>query len=250
MTLRLSTEHSLFSLALIHRAESNQSSSLSSTENITVGNSSVGNNSIVNATMASNSSGNITLTNVTLANNSSGNITLTDVTLANNSSGNITITNIAAEQNSPTDALNVTEFNKNASNATLNEAESPPCQETLEIRRRAFVIMFKLSYSDNSEQWSYYHEGGKVKVCLFILHAICTRFCEPRTRLTCRLTLQIYHLLYQCEHRGNSAALIAARHFATLGRFVSERRRCFSHKYSVMMTSVYSESISLSGQKH
>ena len=172
MTLRLLTEHSLFSLALIHRAESNQSSSLSSTENITVGNSSVGNNSIVNATMASNSSGNITLTNVTLANNSSGNITLTDVTLANNSSGNITITNIAEEQNSSTDALNVTEFNKNASNATLNEAESPPCQETLEIRRRAFVIMFKLSYSDNSEQWSYYHEGGKVKVCLFILHAI------------------------------------------------------------------------------
>ena len=185
-----------------------------------------------------------------MASNSSGNITLTNVTLANNSSGNITITNIAVEQNSSTDALNVTEFNKNASNATLNEAESPPCQETLEIRRRAFVIMFKLSYSDNSEQWSYYHEGGKVKVCLFILHAICTRFCEPRTRLTFRLTLQIYHLLYQCEHRGNSAALIAAHHYATLGRFVSERRRCFSHKYSVMMTSVYSESISLSGQKH
>ena len=106
--------------------------------------------------------------------------------------------------------------------------------------------MFKLSYSDNSEQWSYYYEGGKVKVCLFILHAICTRFCEPRTRLT----LQIYHLLYQCEQSGNSAALIAPRHFAALGRFVSGRRLCFSHEYSVMMTSVYSESISLSGQKH
>lgn len=196
--------------------------------------------------MASNSSGNITLTNVTLANNSSGNITLTDVTLANNSSGNITIANIAVGQNSSTDALNVTEFNKNTSNATFNEAESPPCQEILEIRRRAFVKMFKLSYSDNSEQWSYYYEGGKVKVCLFILHAICTRFCEPRTRLT----LQIYHLLYQCEQSGNSAALIATRHFVTLRRFVSGRRLCFSHKYSVMMTSVYSESISLSGQKH
>lgn len=185
--------------------------------------------------MASNSSGNISLTNVTLANNSSGNITLTDVTLANNSSGNITNANIAVGQNSSTDALNVTEFNKNSSNATFNEAESPPCREILEIRRTAFVIMFKLSYSDNSEQWSYYHEGGKVKVCLFILHAICTRFCEPRTRLTCRLTFQIYHLLYQCGHSGNSAALIAPRHFATLGRFVSERRLCFSHKYLVMM---------------
>ena len=94
--------------------------------------------------MASNSSGNITLTNVTLANNSSGTITITDATLANNSSGNITITNIAVGQNSSTDALNVTEFNTNTSNATLNEVESPPCQEILEIRRRAFVEMFKL----------------------------------------------------------------------------------------------------------
>ena len=129
---------------------SNQSSSLSSTENVTVGNSSVGNNPIINATMAT---------------NSSRNITLTDVTLAYNSSGNITNSNIAMGQNSSMDLLNFTETNKNTSNATLDEAESPPCQEILEIRRRAFIKMFKLSYSDNSEQWSYYHEGGEVKVC-------------------------------------------------------------------------------------
>ena len=118
-----------------------------------------------NVTSAHNSSGNITLANSTAALNSS--VEAHNVTLANNSSGNMTMTNNSTGQNSSVEAHNVTMANITG-NSSANAATNKSCFKTVTFRRKSFVKVFILWYSDNGKDWKKYHEGGAVKVCLVV----------------------------------------------------------------------------------
>ena len=91
--------------------------------------------------------------------------------MANNTSENITLTNNTTGQNSSVEAQNITVpaniTGKIAVNATVKK-----CFETKLLRRRAYVKMFVIEYSDNGNLWKQYHEGGLKKVFVLSSTAI------------------------------------------------------------------------------
>ena len=124
------------------------------------------NSSLVNETVPLNSSeaGNTTLGNNTSGQNST--VEAQNVTLANKTSENITLANNTTGQNSSIEAQNATVTNTTGDTAVNVPAKK--CFETKILRRKAYVKMFIIEYSDNGILWKEYYEGGYVKVFVLI----------------------------------------------------------------------------------